>query len=441
MAPPATIRLGLQGNPRVKPPTSFPLARIAWIAAGFALVELVAGLAIGAFVARGRAEAAIFLAFRLWLAIGLALLVARWPPARRAAAYGAALLLATGSEALLVALLGGTGWVAAAARALAASAVLVVALDLAVFLAGRFEPRFGRVLGGLLCVGLLLVPGPSWLFERIALPAPPPAVTGPRPAVMLLSGLPLLWGEAGPAPVPNHAIDRIAAEFRLRPIDTATPATLAAAPLLFAAQPRELSADEIEAIDRWVFMGGRALLLVDPDLRWASALPPGDPRRPPRWATLAPLLARWGVVVGRATGRIATIDVPVESGGFRRIVVDGVGTVGAAGGCVSLAGGHAADCRIGRGRVLILADADLLDDALWVGPGAHGDGPLARAGDNGPLLAAWLDDLAGHPRDRSRDSVAWRPAGSPDWPFAVTFIPGLLAAALSLVGRANKFAR
>ncbi|MET0270879.1 MAG: hypothetical protein ABW173_10665 [Sphingomonas sp.] len=354
----------------------------------------------------------IFLAYRPWLLLLLSAVLTRAGWRFRASAVALSLLLASGSEGLLAALLGGGGVLAAGVRAMLAGLLLATALDLLFLLARRVEPRFDRLLGLMLGAGLLLLPGPLRVYERIALPPPPPPVGGPMPVATLLTGLPILWGEGGAAAAigqgPSIGYRRLAAEFRLRPIDIATPAALARAPLLLAAQPREMASDEIEAIDAWVRMGGRALLLVDPDLRWPSALPPGDPRRPPRRATLAPLLARWDVTVARPEARdgIGTLDMDTRAA-RRRIVVDAPGVLRAEQGCRLAAEARAAACRIGRGYVLILADADMLDDRLWVGAGADGAGRIARGGDNAVLLADWLDALAGAPRSRASDSVFW----------------------------------
>ncbi|WP_156677868.1 hypothetical protein [Sphingomonas profundi] len=370
----------------------------------------------------------LFLAWRPALLLVLAIAMARWRPPLRIAGYAAALLLASGSAALLVVSLGGGRIAGDAARAILAGALMAALFDLALVAARLAEPRAPRLLGAAIGIGLLLVPGPRRLFERIALPPPPPPVAGARPTVTLLSGLPLLWADDGPpAARPNATMRRLAAEFRLRPIDAATPAALTAAPLLLAAQPRELGADEIEALDGWVRMGGGAVLLVDADLRWPGGPPPGDARRPPRWATLAPLLAGWDVTLSRGARGIATVDLP-GTGGVRRIVTDAAGRLRVGPGCRLLAEGRAADCRIGRGRALILADADMMDDRLWVGVGEAGDDRLHRGGDNAMLLAEWLDRLAANPRDRAGESVFWRRVGTPvtAWVCVGALLPALL---------------
>ncbi len=387
-------------------------------------MELAAGLVIGQFVARDRAEVAIFLAFRPWVLLGLVAYLSGAPLRMRLAGYALALLAAALGEAMLVWSLGGDRVVTDAVRGVLAGMTLALLLDIAFGLSRQVEPRFATLLGVALGVGLLLVPGPVRVFEWIALRPEPAVVSGPRPALTLLTGLPIVWGEDGKGG-PNAAARRLAATFTLRPIDAITPEALRRAPLLLAAQPRELSSPDIEAIDAWLRDGGRAVMLADPDLRWPVDLSPGDARRPPRWATLAPLLARWGVTVARTTGRVATIDF-ARPGGGRRVVVDSPGIIRAERGCRISAGGRAADCVVGRGRALILADADLLDDRLWVAPGTRGDSRIMRGGDNALLIADWLDDLAGLHRDRPADSVSWmRPSGLA-WAMISALLPSLL---------------
>jgi hypothetical protein len=48
-------------------------------------------------------------------------------------------------------------------------------------------------------------------------------------------------------------------------------------------------------------------------------------------------------------------------------------------------------CRIGRGQVRLVADADLLDDRLWLSDPDRPGSRAALTGDTIELLAAWLD--------------------------------------------------
>ncbi len=127
------------------------------------------------------------------------------------------------------------------------------------------------------------------------------------------------------------------------------------------AQPRPLSPSENVALDRWVRGGGRLLLFADPMLTEDSAFALGDPRRPQTSVLLSPILGRWGLELhyderqpfGEHTGEALGIAVPANLAGRFAL---GPGSA-----CVLSGGGLAADCPIGKGRVLVLADAALFE--------------------------------------------------------------------------------
>lgn len=236
---------------------------------------------------------------------------------------------------------------------------------------------------------------------------PPPAE--PRPAVMLMTGLPLVWGETGPfdpASRPAAAYVELRKAFDFRPVDVLDEATLARGRLLFLAQPQRLAPAELAALDSWIRAGGRALILTDPMLTWPSALPPGDIRRPPPAGLLGPLLRHWRV----------SLAEPAEAGEAearldgRRIRLDSPGRLRSSSpDCVVGPDGWTATCRLGRGKAILVADADLMRDSLWVSGKA----------DNPDAVGAWLDELAGVSRPRAgRIGTAW-----------VLIASGLLAAA------------
>ena len=145
--------------------------------------------------------------------------------------------------------------------------------------------------------------------------------------------------------------------FAVRPIDTVSAATLGH-DVLVMAQPRLLSPDELVALDAWVRGGGRVLIFADPNLAWPSLYPLGDRRRAPPITLLDPLLRHWGLTLEAGD----TVPARHDLDGF------GVATVAA---------GHwrtpqdctspepvVADCRIGKGRAILVADADMLDMRL-----------------------------------------------------------------------------
>jgi len=218
---------------------------------------------------------------------------------------------------------------------------------------------------------------------------------------MLMTALPLIWGEGGafdPASRPQQSYKKLQKEFRVRPLDVLDEAGLASGRLLLLAQPRALAPAELVALDEWVRGGGRALILTDPVLVWPSALPIGDVRRPPPIGLLGPLLAHWGLA----------LDPPAEAGpepalietanGRRRIVMGAPGRLRKQSGACRIARLYLASCAIGRGRAILLADADLLHDETWLRPGTSEDArPIS---DNPLLIADYLDVLAGLSRAR-----------------------------------------
>ena len=189
--------------------------------------------------------------------------------------------------------------------------------------------------------------------ERGAEPRPEP-----RPTLYLLSGLPLAFGEGFTLDAPrSEVMAALERRFDLRLVDG--PEALAAGGLLLAAQPRALTPERLVALDRWVRGGGRVLLLADPRLTWSSDLPLGDCQRPPYAFADTGLLAHWGLR-SEAPGVGATGAVRFSVAG-RDVASDSPGRLSSgAGPCRVAVDERSADCRIGRGRALVVADADFL---------------------------------------------------------------------------------
>lgn len=193
--------------------------------------------------------------------------------------------------------------------------------------------------------------------------------TPPAQTVGLFTTLPILWPEtAGAADLlktdtvpPHWARDVLARRGTVRPLDTLD--NLGGVNLLVLAQPRPLSPQENVALDRWVRGGGRVLLLADPMLTADSAYALGDRRRPQAIALLSPILARWGLALRfdesqPAGERIETLydtAFPVNLPGRFETTGGGVS-------CRIKAGGLAARCLVGKGQVVAVADAALLED-------------------------------------------------------------------------------
>lgn len=196
----------------------------------------------------------------------------------------------------------------------------------------------------------------------------------PGETIGLYTSLPIAWNEsadirgqladAGP---PHWALAALRERGRLVPLDTLAPLRLPANGLLILAQPRALTAQENVALDAWVQGGGRVLLLADPMLTAHSEFGPGDPRRPQDIAMLSPILARWGLALefddrqpmGERVIRSAEGDIPINLAGRFRLLGKSGGSVAD---CRLQAAGLLADCMAGRGHVLALADAAILEN-------------------------------------------------------------------------------
>ncbi len=193
------------------------------------------------------------------------------------------------------------------------------------------------------------------------------SATPPAPPTMLhvLTGLPLFLGEGSIAEIVQGKtsappiIPHLAQSFAVSPLDVARPHALAKAKMLLAIQPPALTPEELVALDDWVHAGGHALILADPDLRWSSALPKGDPRRPPVATLLTPLFEHWGLrlVADRA-------DAPARMLAWHRLEVglDGAGHWQAIRPNCEVLRPELARCVIGQGVAVVISDADWLLD-------------------------------------------------------------------------------
>lgn len=227
-------------------------------------------------------------------------------------------------------------------------------------------------------------------------PAQPIAPAANRPTLAVITGLPLFWAE--PEQGAEHGLTDapivtvLRTRFTVMPMDDPVMLETSGAKRLLLAQPRALSPADLVAIDRWVRRGGTALVLADPLLRWPSALPLGDRRRAPSASLIGPLLTHWGFHTDH-----------VQNGEIRDVTSDGY--LVTMSGMQIFAGGHPDKKdgairrqRIGRGMVLLLGDADLLDDRLWLADPARPLNPRAWSADTPARVAHWLG--ASIPGDR-----------------------------------------
>jgi hypothetical protein len=204
-------------------------------------------------------------------------------------------------------------------------------------------------------LAIILAIGGLALWLHRAPGPPPPRDAAHRPVLLLLTSLPLVFGEdfslqgAG-----SPALSALETRYNVVPISVASPAELARGRLLLMAQPLAQPAEDLVALDAWVRGGGRVLLLADPMLEWPSDKPLGDLTRPPAMFADTGLLAHWGL----------RIDAP-DRRGPRHAMLAGFDVLtvspGSLSGSCPSRGELAVHCRIGRGEAIVVADADFLD--------------------------------------------------------------------------------
>jgi len=197
-------------------------------------------------------------------------------------------------------------------------------------------------------------------------PAEPPPASR---AIGLVTTLPLLWAESGDIrgqlrEAPSHwAQVALAKHGRIVPLDSlAGPdgrLPLARDAILVLAQPRPLTPQENVALDDWVRGGGRVLLFADPLLTAHSRFSLGDPRRPQDVVLLSPILGRWGLELQFGDSQQPGERIESIRGGS--LPVDLPGSFRSDGACKLENAGILAECAVGEGRVLAVADAALLD--------------------------------------------------------------------------------
>jgi hypothetical protein len=158
-----------------------------------------------------------------------------------------------------------------------------------------------------------------------------------RPALALLTSLPLVFGESFSLDNGGSAaLSRLEQRYTVQPIGVADAASLKGQALLLMAHPRAQPAEALVELDQWVRRGGHVLLLADPRLDWPSERPLGDLLRPPPMFADTGLLSHWGLALSEA----------------------GLASSGA---CGIADRGLIARCRIGQGSATVIADADFID--------------------------------------------------------------------------------
>jgi hypothetical protein len=229
-----------------------------------------------------------------------------------------------------------------------------------------------------LAIGVLLVVGLVMLLSAMRYIRP--EAEGTKPQLGLMTTLPLQWSEGGieadlakdAKPHPVYA--RLQERYAVRPLDNFDGLSKEPLTLMLLAQPRAFAPAELVKLDAWVRSGGRLLILADPALQWGSLYPLGDKRRPLFSSMLSPLFSYWGI----------ELVMPMTDG--EKVVLREVDDLtirtqtpgewlpkpgNSQAECKIAAQKMLADCRVGKGRALLVADADLLDTVYWEGQGVR----------------------------------------------------------------------
>ena len=349
-----------------------------------ALFFLLIGLPLGGVLSTGQAEPLRWVSVSLYFAVGLAFLLRRQARNWRWVNYGVAAALSC-AAVLVFCGVAGRYWSWSHALLLGLiNFVLLATMDLLF----RIPRAAGLILAGTILAGLLL-PARSYLWVLEAHPMPG------RERLAVMTSLPIgpmrgreiaeILNEKGNADPVSAELSR---HFTLHHVDFLSKASLGGERRLLLAHPRALSPSELADLDQWVRAGGRALILADPLLVWPSHRPLGDPHGPPITSLLDPLLSHWGLKLEPANSELVhKVDANgrlLATAGASRFVITGPQ-------CLAREAGLLVHCRVGRGGALLVADADLLNPALWMG----GDGTEVRdanrTADNMQLVLQWLN--------------------------------------------------
>lgn len=199
-----------------------------------------------------------------------------------------------------------------------------------------------------------------------------------RQPMGLMTSLPIYWPEgadmsdivAGKAAMPwmRQELER---RFILQPLDTLSPdseqadapSPLAGMRNLLIVQPRGFSPADNVALDEWVRAGGHALIVVDPMLTGHYDVSIMDPRHPVVGALIPNALGHWGITVHfnenqpLALREVELDDTPLPVLMAGQLVLTDEGALN----CQLKAEDIVALCRIGKGRVTVLADAAVFE--------------------------------------------------------------------------------
>lgn len=343
--------------------TRLPLLLL--FAAAFAVAALAGGMWVGGAFDLGRTDTALAIPALLGCALIYGAAAGRWARAGALATTGAAL------AALAMALSLWDSETFVQPLCLLVGAIAALGLTMFYFRATAgwrwpLRPAVGVMLALLWWLGSHVALGHAYTPSAAAMPG----------RTIVVTGLPLVrWLPPGQgiAPQQDPALTMLRA-MAARPVvmtDALASGMLTPRDRLLLAHPRALSPATLVEIDRFVRAGGRAVVLADGLSGWPPPFGFGDPRNPPVTSLLTPLLDHWGFLLAAPVpGHPETGQLAVKHQGYR-LTLHSAGRFDAVPrDCQRAARADdslpvIATCRIGRGDVVLIGDADLLYAPLW----------------------------------------------------------------------------
>lgn len=376
----------------------------------YALVLIAIAMTGGGWLALGRVDPLLAVPGAGWAAV-----VARWTLRGRPMAWAVVVAAGAGGALLgVIQLVDAMGGLRAGAWAIAIIALLACACVVGgvahggARLAG--DRRWAQRLVAFIGLPLVAIGWNALAWPMVEAAYRIEHSTEPRPRAVWLTSLPIGTLDAASLRADKAQAERDGQEdpamlllsrtTRDRRVVTVDGAVLADADVLLLAHPPALDPAQLVAIDDWVRGGGRAVVLADGLSSWPPAWPLGDPRNPPVTSLLGPLLAHWGVELDAPEG-LAESRVIVRDSGQRLALLSPGRFQRRDSRCMVRAQGLIAECRIGRGHALLVADADLLAPELWAGR----RGASSLDWRSGNML--WLLDNLGGNADSALATPSW----------------------------------
>ncbi len=342
----------------------------------YCLTMFTIALLGGGWLALGRVDPLLAVPGAGWAAVAAAWTLCGQRIARALMVSAGAGAIMLGAILLVDAMDGlrGSEWTVATIALLASAQIITVVAHNGARRAGerRWAQRLVAFIGlPLVAIGWAVL---AWPMVDSAYRFEP--VPDQRPRVAWLTSLPI--GSLDPTSLPpersQDAHDSAAEPIALflskttrdRRLLTIDAAALAGADVLLLAHPPALDPAQLVAIDDWVRDGGRAVILADGLSSWSPGWPFGDPRNPPVTSMLGPLLAHWGIELAAPQG-LAESRIILRDSGERLELVSAGRFRSRDSHCTVRAEGLIAECRVGRGQALLVADADMLAPQLWAG--------------------------------------------------------------------------